>query len=195
MHNVSNMGLCYNGSMKKYLIQIAKDAIEEELTGKKVIDKEVLLKEHPELGKQWATFVTLEEDKRLRGCIGSLVSHRTLLEDVISNAKSAAFKDVRFNPVNIAEFEKLSVEVSLLSAPSKVDYKDVNDLKSKIVVGEDGVILRLEGRQATFLPQVWDQLPSFEAFFSYLCQKADLPQGCVNLNPEIFIYRVEKIKE
>ncbi len=181
--------------MKKYLLEIAKGAIKEELSGVKVLDEEALVKVHPELAKQGATFVTLEKDQRLRGCIGSLVSHRSLLEDVIANAKSAAFRDPRFNPLKAEEFEKLSIEVSLLTEPTLLVYKDIPDLRAKIRVGIDGVVLKVDGRQATFLPQVWEQLGDFDQFFAHLCQKAALHAGCLELHPEIYTYQVEKIKE
>lgn len=181
--------------MEKYLIEIAKDAIREDLSGKKIIDKEALVKAHPELAKKWATFVTLEENQSLRGCIGSLISHRPLIDDLISNAKSAAFKDSRFHPVSAEEFEKLTVEVSLLSEPQQIAYTDRKDLRRKIKVGMDGVILKKNDRLATFLPQVWEQLPDFEAFFAHLCQKAGLESGCLEQHPDILIYRVDKIKE
>ncbi len=181
--------------MKKYLIEIAKDAIKEKLTGEKLIDKKALLSTHPELAKEGASFVTLHKSGRLRGCIGSLVAHRPLLKDIISNAKSAAFEDPRFEPLDAKEFDELSFEVSLLSAPEALRYHDSEDLRRKIKPNRDGVILRLGRHQATYLPQVWEQLPEFDAFFTSLCQKAGLPQNCLSLHPEIFIYHVEKIEE
>ncbi len=183
--------------MKKYLLEIARDAIKEELTGKKMIDEEALVKAHPELAKKWATFVTLRKgkDQNLRGCVGSLVSHRSLLEDVVSNAKSAAFRDSRFDPLKDKELKKLSVEVSLLTEPVRLEYKDIEDLRAKIRVGVDGVVLKHTGNQATFLPQVWEQLGDFDQFFLHLCQKAALHGSCLDSHPDIYIYQVEKIKE
>ncbi len=188
----------YNKIMKKYLIQIAKDAIKEELTGKNIIDREALLEAHPELAKKGASFITLDnldKQKQLRGCIGSLVAHRSLLDDIVSNAKAAAFRDSRFNPVSVEEFDTLGVEVSLLTEPHKLRYHDSGDLRSKIRVGVDGIVLKLDGKQATFLPQVWEQLEDFDQFFFYLCQKAGLAGTCLELHPDIFTYQVEKIKE
>ncbi len=182
---------------KRYLIDIAKDAIKEKLEGKKIIDKEALLKAHPQLGKKGAVFVTIEKRSSLRGCIGSLVAHQSLLDDLIQNAQSAAFNDPRFPPLTLEEFNSkdLTVEVSILSEPKPLEYKDIADLKSKIKVGGDGVILKLGSYQATFLPQVWEQLPTFETFFAHLCQKAGLPANCLDNRPQIFIYHVQKIKD
>jgi AmmeMemoRadiSam system protein A len=144
--------------------------------------------------KEGATFVTLNIDGRLRGCIGSLVAHRILFDDLVHNAKAAAFGDPRFKPLTKDEFLNTDVEVSLLTPAVELPYKNRDDLKSKIAVGEDGVILKLDGKQATFLPQVWEQLPTFEQFFSHLCQKAGLDAGCIENHPTIYTYKVEKYK-
>lgn len=182
---------------KKYMIKIAKDAILEEFLQKPLIDRDELLKAHPELGKKGAVFVTLQKRKNLRGCIGTLVAHRILIDDLISNAKYAAFRDSRFRPLTKAEFDdkNFNVEISLLSEPKQLRYRDINDLKKKIKVGVDGVILKDGNYQATFLPQVWEQLPRFDAFFAHLCQKAGLRSNCLENSPQIYLYRVEKIEE
>ncbi len=179
--------------MKDILLKIAKDAIKSEFDSTK-IDKEALIKKYPYLSEQKATFVTLNLNNNLRGCIGSLIAHRSLIDDLIHNAKAAAFSDPRFAPLTKEEFEKIEIEISLLSTPKKVDYTDIDDLKSKITIGKDGVILKLGSYQATFLPQVWEQLSSFELFFDHLCQKAGLGVNCLSNHPEIYIYHVEKIK-
>ncbi len=181
---------------KHYMVEIARDAIREKLENRTIIDKEKLLKEHPELAQKGAAFVTLEKREALRGCIGSLIAHRTLLDDLIENARSAAFHDPRFPPLSKEEFEdpNLIIEVSLLSEPKPLPYTDVADLKSNIQPGRDGVILKLGHYQATYLPQVWEQLPRFEDFFATLCQKAGLPGNCFESHPEIYIYHAEKIK-
>lgn len=179
------------------IVKIAKDAILEELTETSLIDKVDLMTENPTLAEEVAVFVTLEIDGRLRGCIGSLQAHRSLLEDIIRNAKAAAFSDPRFPPLTLEEYNAggFSVEVSILSAPKPLEYTDIEDLKSKIEPNVDGVILTLSGHRATFLPQVWEQLPTFELFFAHLCQKAGLEAGCLARHPEILTYQAEKIKE
>ncbi len=181
---------------KRYMIDIAKTAIKEELIKKPLIDRSKLLKEHPELSKKGAVFVTIEKRGALRGCIGSLVAHRVLLDDLIENAKSAAFSDPRFPPLSLEEFESpdFSLEISILSEPKPLPYSDISDLKSKIVPNRDGVILKKGSYQATFLPQVWEQLPEFESFFAHLCQKARLSADCLKMHPEIYTYRVEKVE-
>lgn len=181
---------------KHYMVDIAKAAIQEVLEKRPIIDRDKLLKEHPELAEKGAAFVTLEKRHSLRGCIGSLIAHRTLLDDLIENARGAAFHDPRFPPLTKEEFEdpNLSVEISLLSEPKPLPYSDIADLKSKIKPGRDGVILKLGQYQATYLPQVWEQLPRFEDFFATLCQKAGLPGNCLQQHPEIYVYQAQKIK-
>ncbi len=179
--------------MKDLLLTIARESIREEIIGRKLIKKSELLNSYPALHEARATFVTLTIEGELRGCIGSLVPHRTLLEDLISNAKSAAFKDPRFLPLSKEEFSHIEIEISLLSLPQKVPYESVDELRSKIRPKQDGVILNLEGRQSTFLPQVWDQLEAFDLFFAHLCQKAGLSSDCLEQHPLIQTYQVEKI--
>ena len=180
--------------MEKVIRSLAKQAILDEFDKTQSIDTKALLEKYPPLAQQRATFVTLSLDGRLRGCIGSLVAHRTLLDDLIHNAKSAAFEDPRFYPLTPEEFKKVVIEISLLSPPEPLLYDSIEDLKSKVSVGIDGIILQKEGKRATFLPQVWEQLPTFEHFFSHLCQKAGLSPNCLEHHPDIWRYRVEKIK-
>lgn len=177
------------------LIEIAKKAIAEELTGEKLIDREALLREYPELSGAAALFVTINEHSSLRGCIGSLIAHRSLLDDLVHNAKAAAFSDPRFLPLGKDELDDIEIEISLLSSPEELNYTDRRELERVIRPRVDGVILELGGRQATYLPSVWEQLPEFGLFFSSLCQKAGLPSNCVDMHPRIYRYQARKIKE
>ena len=180
---------------RKILLNIARKAIAEELTGKKLLDREALLREYPWLAEPGAAFVTLNENRQLRGCIGSIIAHRPLIDDLIHNAKAAAFSDPRFSPVRPEEYENLEIEISLLTPPQELSYTDKADLHRKIRPGIDGVILRLGNYQATYLPSVWEQLPDFDMFFATLCQKAGLAPNCLDAHPVIYTYEAEKIKE
>ena len=179
--------------MKEVLLSLARAAIKSSFVNAKVDTS--FAEEYPELQEQGASFVTLTQDGQLRGCIGSIIAHRPLLEDIIHNARSAAFKDPRFMPLREDELEMTKIEVSLLTPPQPLEYDDSTDLKSKINIGIDGVILKHNDYQATFLPQVWEELGEFELFFSHLCQKSGMAQGCLALHPEIYTYQVEKVKE
>ena len=176
------------------LLVLAKEAIKEHFYTTTPLDKTKLLEEYPQLNETRATFVTLTLNQQLRGCIGSLVARRSLYDDLISNAKAAAFSDPRFKPLNVDEFQKIGLEISLLSAPILLTYTSVEELKSKIVAGEDGVIVQYKNHQATFLPQVWEQLPTFELFFEHLFAKAGVSVKCLEYDATIYTYKVEKIK-
>jgi len=84
---------------KKILVEIARKAIAEKLEGKRLIEREELTEKYPELREKRAVFVTLNESGQLRGCIGSIIAHRPLIDDLIENAKAAAFGDPRFVPL------------------------------------------------------------------------------------------------
>ena len=176
------------------LLQIARESIKEELYGSSNLDKIQLQSDNEFLNEQRATFVTLQLDERLRGCIGSLLPQRKLIDDIIYNSKAAAFHDYRFQPLTKEEFEKIQIEISLLSIPQELIYDSISELKEKIRPGIDGVILEKRNDRATFLPQVWEQLPTFELFFEHLCQKAGLCEDCLKNVPTIHTYQVEKIK-
>ena len=116
------------------------------------------------------------------------------LEDIIYNAKAAAFSDPRFSKLTKKEFENIELELSLLTTPKDLIYKDFEDLETKLIPNKHGVILELDGRKATFLPQVWEQLPDFNSFMIHLIQKAGLNPSQLSSYPKIQIYEVEKIK-
>lgn len=177
-----------------FYIQIAKDAIKARFE-EADIDKNAILQHYPEMGLRKATFVTLTLYGKLRGCIGSIIAHRPLIDDLISNAQSAAFNDPRFSPLSLEEFDKVKIEVSLLSDPEAVEYRDADELSRIIRPGQDGVVLRLGNYQATFLPQVWEELSDFDSFFTHLGMKAGIGNDPLAYHPQIYTYQVDKIKE
>ena len=180
--------------MKEVLLSLARASIKSHFNEGRV-DVSFIEEEYPELLKQGASFVTLSQEGKLRGCIGSILASQSLLDDVLHNAKAAAFSDPRFEALKEEELEATSIEVSVLSEPKLLVYTDVEDLRKKIIEGIDGVILKHGYHQATFLPQVWEELTDFDAFFSHLCQKANLEIGCLKNHPEISVYQVEKVKD
>lgn len=128
----------------------------------------------PAFEKEQGTFVTLTIDGRLRGCIGNILPVGSIVEGVRRNALNAAFHDPRFSPLTADELDKIAIEVSLLTEPVPLAYADADDLIRRLRPAVDGVIIRQGRHSATFLPQVWDQLPHPESFLSHLCQKAGL---------------------
>lgn len=183
-------------TLQNTLLKLARASIEEEFGHPMPMDKAALVAQFPELNEKRATFVTLKVDgKALRGCIGSIIPHTSLYDDVVANAKSAAFHDPRFAPLSEEEYRRCSVEVSLLSVPQPLSYTDTDDLRSKIRPGIDGVILQYGGRSATFLPQVWEELPDFDQFFAHLGLKAGLGADVLAYHPEIYTYQAEHFED
>lgn len=183
-------------NLQKALLQLAHASIEEAFGRPFKPDKKALLQEFSELGEKRATFVTLKEHgSSLRGCIGSIVPYRTLMEDVIENAKSAAFEDPRFHPLREPEYMTCTIEISLLTVPQALPYDDVEDLRRKIRPGIDGIILSHGGRKATFLPQVWEELRDFDMFFAHLGMKAGLGSTVLQLHPAIQTYQAEHFED
>jgi uncharacterized protein len=179
---------------EQILLDIVKKSIEKKFDSTVKIDKEKLLKEYSFLTQNSATFVTLTLNGQLRGCIGTLQAHRSLFDDLMSNAFAAAFEDPRFYELTLEEYKKINIEISILTTPYEVIYSDIEDLKSKIKPNIHGVILQKDGKRSTFLPQVWEQLSSFEEFFSHLCYKGSFEINCLESHPQVFTYEVNKIK-
>jgi len=183
--------------MGETVIQLAKAAIAVALGLSSSFNVDSMLQKHPELKKNGAAFVTLTtgENDQLRGCIGSLSAYQPLYKDIIVNAQSAALRDPRFKPLTLDELKKIKIEVSILSEPKILEYDSTEDLRKKIRPDIDGVVLEYDGHRATYLPQVWEQLPKFDEFFSTLCLKAGLPGDCLEKHPEIKTYQATKYKE
>ena len=183
--------------MQDIVIALAKAAILVALNQPENFNLENALKEYPILKNDGAVFVTINKEPHstLRGCIGSLEAHRPLYKDIISNAQSAALRDPRFSPLTPNELKDITIEVSILSTPKKIHYVTTKELKDVVVPHRDGIVLKYKGKQATYLPQVWEQLPHFNLFFSSLCQKAKLDKDCLSLHPDISVYHVTKYKE
>lgn len=151
------------------LLRIARNAIGERfgLPPQPVI-------ESPEWQEQAATFVTLSQRGDLRGCIGSLEAWRPLAEDVRANALAAAFRDPRFPPLTADEVPNTRIEVSLLTPAEPLPCRDEADALAQLRPHIDGIILSAGRHRATFLPQVWEQLPEPAVFLAQLKRKAGL---------------------
>jgi len=142
------------------------------------------------------TFVTLKIHGQLRGCIGNLSSTETVWNGIKRNAINAAFHDPRFAPLTDAELDQTEIEVSILTQPRPLEYRSEQELTQKLRVNVDGVIIRQGQASATFLPQVWEQLPRPEAFLSHLCTKAGLPSDAwQNTELEVLTYQVQYFEE
>jgi len=142
-----------------------------------------------------ACFVTLTQQGELRGCIGSLQAHRPLLADVRANAVAAALHDPRFAPLTLAELADTDIEVSLLSPLQPLHFASEADALAQLRPNVDGLVFEYQGYRSTFLPQVWEQLPSAKEFMAHLKHKAGLSAGFWAPGVRLQHYTVAKFKE
>lgn len=150
---------------------------------------------HAWLQAPGASFVTLTRQGELRGCIGTLEAHRPLGEDVRENAVAAAFRDPRFAPLSLAEFDAIRVEVSLLSAAEPMAIASEQEALAALRPNIDGVVFEYGHIRSTFLPQVWEQLPDPAEFLAHLKRKAGLPMDFWSESVRLSRYTVSKWKE
>lgn len=151
--------------------------------------------DHPALHENGATFVTLTQHGNLRGCIGSLEAWRPLSKDVQENALAAAFRDPRFRPLSADELPGTRVEVSLLKPAEPMSFTSEADALAQLRPEIDGVIFAAGNHRATFLPQVWEQLPDPVSFMAHLKKKAGLPADYWGRDIRLERYHVQKWKE
>lgn len=160
-----------NFEERKILLNAARKSIESIFTGEKIPEPDY--ERYPVLKKHLGAFVTLTINKRLRGCIGYIISDKSLYETVCDAAISAAINDPRFPPLSDAELDLIDIEISILSEPFPMNSYD------DIVVGKHGLILEEPGRRALLLPQVpVEHNMNREQFLSALCEKAGLYGDC-----------------
>jgi len=181
----------------KLMLKLAREAIADqlgrELSGR-AVDQDQL--KNDIFKAQRATFVTLSLEGQLRGCIGSLTAAEPVAINVKKNAVNAAFHDPRFSPLSAEEFDRVSIDVSILSEPVPLVYSDADDLLAKLRPAVDGVIIRKGAASATFLPQVWEQLPAPQDFLGHLCLKAGLSSKAWRGGDlEVLTYRVQHFEE
>ena len=183
---------------KEYLLFLARSTIAGELGVKWQGYNGALTvrPNEPELKEKKGTFVTLTIDGELRGCIGQIVPSDGIEDTVRENALSAGFYDPRFSPLSAKEFTEVKIEISILSKPEEFTYNEPKELINHLKPNVHGLIIKFGGRSATFLPQVWEDLPQKEAFLGHLCLKAGLDAASWNkLKLQVFTYTVEHFEE
>ena len=159
--------------IRQTLLDLARGSIEEGLSDRKL---SIELSDYPAvLQEQGASFVTLNMNDNLRGCIGTLEAYQSLAIDVVEHAYAAAFRDPRFSSLTRAEFVELEIHISVLGKPESVFFSSEEDLVEKLRPGTDGLILEEGSFRGTFLPAVWESLPDPRLFLAQLKRKAGLP--------------------
>jgi AmmeMemoRadiSam system protein A len=164
------------------LLALARSSLEEALKGEPASPPDAEWLEQP-----GACFVTLKQEGRLRGCIGSIHVHRTLAEDVGENARAAALRDPRFPTLTAEELDRVSIEVSLLSPLEALDFSSEEELLAQIRPAIDGLVLESQQYRGTFLPAVWESLPQPADFLRQLKRKAGLDGDF--WSPEVKVWR------
>ena len=181
---------------QKILLRLAREAIERGVKGEELpyLNQSSLPQS---LREEGSSFITLTARGELRGCIGSLDPYQSLAEDVREHAVAAALKDPRFPVVRGEELNGIRIEISRLTRPIPLEYKDANDLLSKLHPHVDGVILRDNSyHRATFLPQVWEKIPEPAEFLNNLCYKMGVKHDLWRSKHfEVLTYQVEEFHE
>jgi len=185
----------YSGEERRQILQLARRTVRAAAaSGQRPDIRPAALA--AKLSEPKGCFVTLTETGRLRGCIGHLFAEEPLFQAVVNSAFSAALQDARFAPVTPAEVDLLEIEVSVLSAPEPLEFQSPEDLLARLQPHQDGVVLNLRGHSATYLPQVWEQLPDKVKFLESLSQKAGCAAGAWrDSDTTVLIYHVEAFKE
>lgn len=158
---------------QKTCLQLAKTSILEEFG---LGDTKVIKLDDEQFSKKRACFVTLKMDNELRGCIGTIIPHTKLANDIMNNAKNAAFQDPRFSPLTMYEIEnnKINIWITILSPTYQKNFTDSTELLEFLEKEHCGLIIKLWYRQATFLPSVWEELPDPQEFILHLLYKAGI---------------------
>ena len=150
----------------------------------------------PSFREKRGTFVTLKLKGQLRGCMGCLTPSESILEGIQRNAINSAFNDPRFPALSATELDEAKIDISILTEPRNLEYTEGEDLLKKLRCNIDGVIIKKGAARATFLPQVWEQLPRPEDFLAHLCRKAGLsPEEWKKGELSVSIYQVQYFNE
>lgn len=185
----------HNQELGSMLLYVARAAIASELGLPVGSSPDVHTQAESRLQSSGATFVTLTLHGKLRGCIGTLQAHRNLIDDCAANATAAAFADDRFSPLRAEEFDEVRIEVSIVGESLPFAFNDEADACRQLRPGKDGVILEYHWHKATFLPQVWDELPEPCAFLAALKRKAGLAPDFWSPEIRMEVYEVEHYSE
>ena len=180
----------------RVLLRLARQAIEGALGGDTTAAHTAdRMSDDAWLRAPGATFVTLMQRGELRGCIGTLLAHRPLRADVQANAVAAALRDPRFPPLVAAELAHTDIEVSLLSTMQPLHATSEADALAQLRPRIDGLLLESGVCRATFLPQVWEQLPEPRDFMAHLKDKAGLARAFWGPDVRLKRYTVDKWRE
>ncbi|NTV23296.1 MAG: TIGR00296 family protein [Nanoarchaeota archaeon] len=165
------------------LVKLAREAIDASFT-KNTID-------FSQYKEKRGVFVTLHKEGKLRGCIGFPEPVYPLGRAIVESARSAAFKDPRFEPVTHDELADIDIEVSVLTMPELIEVEKPEEYLDKIEIGKHGLIIKHIYRSGLLLPQVFTEYESTpKEALEMLCEKAGLDHESWQ-DPEVQIYSFE----
>ncbi len=137
------------------------------------------------------TFVTLNYNGKVIGCMGNLAANQPLIKDVVHNTFSASYYDPRFPDPRTIDPETIEIHISLLSPNEEIQFGSEQELLSAIRPGKDGLLICEGQRSGTFLPAVWDSIPEPELFLKELKRKAGLPSDYWSDTIKVYRYTTE----
>jgi AmmeMemoRadiSam system protein B/AmmeMemoRadiSam system protein A len=181
---------------QQILLELAEATVDLYVKENKVFEPDVdRFAEFPRLLESRGAFVTLKKQGQLRGCIGSLVGRQPLYVTVRDNAVKAAVEDLRFKPVTENELAEITLSVSVLDVPQPLEVASPQEYLEKLT-HQDGVILVNGRHSATYLPQVWEQIPETKQFLSNLCIKGGARPDCWHdPDTQVYTYRAQEFGE
>lgn len=173
---------------RKYLLNLARETIRAKLEGLSLPQYDPISEV---VSENRGAFVTLHRNGSLRGCIGYVEAIKPLYQTVQDMAVASAFQDPRFPPLTKNEFDRVTIEISVMSPLKKISSAD------EIEVGKHGLIIKKGYNQGLLLPQVateqgWDR----DTFLEHTCYKSGLAGGCwKDPNTEIYVFSAEVFSE
>lgn len=163
-----------NRPEQQVLLSLARRTILAKLTGDDLPEVPLYSDRLLEPG---GCFVTLNQKGARRGTVGSIAAKDSLAATVQRHAIAVATEDKHFAPLTLEELPAVTLSISVLTPPRRLEWKAPQDLLEQLQPGIHGVLLTYDDRQrATFLPQVWAEAPTKESFLNGLCRRAGAPQ-------------------
>ena len=142
-----------------------------------------------------ASFVTIEKNGELRGCVGTIIPYQAVALDIANSAYRAALADGRFDKISHEELGSLSLSISLLTNLERIRYADEADLLAQIEQNVDGIVIREGDRQGLFLPSVWKEFETKKEFLDALKLKTGLSPSYWSNRIHVYRFKTVEIKE
>jgi len=190
------VAMLFTDEEKKLMLYFARESITQFVKWGNILEVKANEIPNEKFIENSASFVTLNEGGRLRGCIGMLEARRPLIRDIILNSVAASTEDPRFPPVRLDELDDIIISISILTKPIKLFLKNSEDILDKLVVYKHGLIIEKGWARATFLPSVWNEINDKKEFLKHLCLKAGLDKDEWKKNGmDFFVYETIEFSE